>query len=415
MSAATARGDDARGVQRADSIPIGRRLIAYAVVLIGYLFYCYNFNVLDYARPYLIHDLRFSVRDTALISSAGNIGITVGALLWAGFVARAGRRRAAVAIAAAIGITAAIQAGSGVLAAWIGGRALLAAALGGYYVVATSLVVALFPPAARGKMIALNSAMYPLSNILIGVVGGALGDAHWHWLLWIGALPLPLSLILFAAVPDDRRYRAFDDGDEAAGPPGDWREMLSARWRWLTLGCVLLSGIDFNAYQLFFSFATLYLREARGASAGQMGEIVAIISTGSLVGSFAWAIVADRFGRRIPAIGYVISAAAILVFLHGGLPLGALPVPGFVFGFGLSCTTAWGAWFAEMFPPRLRPHGAALFHAGHVLALGSPLFAAWASTRLGLVSAMSIAPAVYVAGALLWFRLPETLRRVTAA
>jgi len=399
----------------ARDLPLARRLTAYAVVLVGYMLYCYNFVVVDYVRPYLVGELKFTVEETALISSAQNIGITIGALLWAGFVARAGRRRAAAAIAAAIGVMAALQASSGSIATWIGARGLLAAALGGYYVVATGLVVALFPAAARGKLIALNSAMYPTSNILVGVLGGALGDANWHWLLWIGALPLPLSLLLYAVVPADRRYRAFDDVDSAPGATaGSWREMLAARWRWLTLGCVLLSGLDFNAYQLFFSFATLYLRDNRGASAAAMGGIVAVISTGSLVGSFVWAVVSDRWGRRAPLVGYLLSAAAILVFLHAGLGVAQLGIPGFVFGFGLACTTAWGAWFAEMFPPRLRPHGAALFHAGHVLALGAPLFAAWASTALGLVAAMSLAPIVYVAGALLWWRLPETLGRETA-
>ncbi|MBA3810492.1 MAG: MFS transporter [Caulobacteraceae bacterium] len=379
-------------------------------MLIGYIFYCYNFVVIDYVRPYLVSELHFSVSQTAIISSAGTVGITVGALCWAEIIARLGRRRAAGAIAAAIGATAAIQAASGVFVTWAGARMLLAAALGGYYVVATGLVVALFPAGARGKLIAVNSAMYPTSNILVAAVGAAVGDAHWHILLWLGALPLPLSLILLLAIPRDDRYRAFDD----TGPTqsaGSWREMLGPRWRWLTLGCVLLSGIDFNAYQLFFSFVTLYLKQVREASAGTMGLVIAVISAGSLIGTFAWAVIADRFGRRLPATGYLLSGAAILVFLYGGLGSQALVVPGFVFGFGLSCTTAWGVWFAEMFPLNLRPYGVALFQAGHILSIGAPLFAAFASERVGLIGAMSLAPLVYVAGAALWARLPETLGR----
>ena len=398
-------------MKHAREIPLPLRLLAYGVTLIGYLFYCYNFVIVDYVRPYLISQFGFSVGQTAVIFSAQNVGITIGAICWAGFVAKAGRRRAAGAIAAAIGITAAIQAGSHVFAAWVGARALLAAALGGYYVVATSLVVALFPIKMRGKLIAINSAMYPSSNILLGALGALFGDAHWHVLLWLGVIPLPLSLLLLAVIPDDRTYRAFDDDGDGPAEAGSWREMLSARWRWLTIGCVLLSGVDFNAYQLFFSFVTLYLHDARGMGATGMGAIVALISTGSLIGSFAWAIVSDRFGRRFPLTGYLLSAAAIVVFLRAGLSQSSLAAAGFVFGFGLSCTTAWGTWFAEIFPLRLRPHGAALFHAGHVLALGAPLFAAFASARLGLTVSMSLGAVVYVAGAVLWFMLPETLDR----
>ena len=120
-----------------------------------------------------------------------------------------------------------------------------------------------------------------------------------------------------------------------------------------------------------------------------------------MVGTFAWAAVADRFGRRAPLTGYLLSGAAILVFLYAGLSSRSGSwFPGFVFGFGLSCTTAWGVWFAEMFPQHLRPYGVALFQAGHILSIGAPLFAAFASDSIGLVGAMS--PAVYAGP--LWAR-----------
>lgn len=401
-------------MRHASEIPLGRRVAVYLVALVGYALYCYNFVVADYVRPYVVSELNFTVQQTAIVSSAGNIGITIGAIFWAGFVAWAGRRWSAFAIAAAIGLSAAILAGYSAFAVWVPARALLTAALGGYYVVATGLVVALFPAGVRGKLIALNSAMYPAASMFVGLLGGWLGDPNWHWLLWIGALPLPVAFILLAVIPRDRDYRAYDETEETESESaGSWREMLGGRWRWLTIGCIVLSGLDFNAYQLFQGFLTLYLRNEQGMAAQPMGNIVALISAGSLVGSFFWAWVSDRWGRRIPLVGYVVCALAILFFLHVDSGYMGLAVSGIVFGFGLTCTTAWGPWFAEMFPPRLRPHGAALFHAGHILALGSPLFAAWASDGLGLTTAMSIAALVYVAGAALWFFLPETLGQPT--
>ena len=196
--------------------------------------------------------------------------------------------------------------------------------------------------------------------ILNGTIAAALGLGL---RLWIAGLLLPLAVLIYFVIPPDASYHAFDDtGPEHAA--GSWSEMLERRWRWMTIGCVLLSGIDFNAYQLFFSFVTLYLKQVRLASAAEMGLVIAVISAGSLIGTFAWAAVADRFGRRAPLTGYLLCGAAILVFLYAGLSSSALVVPGFVFGFGLSCTTAWGVWFAEMFPQHLRPYGVALFQAG---------------------------------------------------
>ena len=411
MTDAAREGSRERRIVHAGDLPLAARLVAYVVTLVGYILYCYNFVVVDYVRPYLVSDLGFSIEQTAVIFSAQNLGISIGAICWAGIIARAGRRRAAAAIAATIGIAAALQAGSGAFATWVGARALLAATLGGYYVVATSLVVALFPVRARGKMIAINSAMYPSANILVGLLGAGLGDSHWHVLLWIGVLPLPLSLLLYAVIPDDRGYRAYDDEADVPAEKGSWREMLGPRWRWPTLGCVALSGIDFNAYALFFGFVTIYLKQSLHFSATAMGTIVATISTGSLLGNFVWAIVSDRFGRRVPLVGYLLSAASIAVFLRIGADPSMLAAVGFVYGVGLSCTAAWGVWFAEIFPVHLRPHGAALFHAGHVLAIGAPLFAAWAIATVGLSTAMGLASVVYMAGAVLWFALPETLMR----
>jgi MFS family permease len=400
-------------VRHASELPIGVRVAAYLGVLLGYIFYCYNFIVVDYVRPFLVGDLGFTVSGTALISIAGNIGVTVGAIVWAGFIARVGLRRAVAITAAGIGTMAVIQASTHIVGIWVGGRFFMAALLGGYYVVATSLVVALFPETSRAKLVALNSAMYPAANIAVGLLSSWLGETGWYALMWLAAAPLPIAILIWFVVPDDASYRPYGDGADAQTPKdkGSWREMLSPGLKWFTIGCILLSGLDFNAYQLFQGFVTLYIHNERGMSAAAMGAIVATISTGAFIGNFLWAAIADRWGRRPPLVGYLLAAVMVLLFLRPGLDQLQLSIIGFVFGLGMSCTAAWGAWFAELFPGHLRTHGAALFHAGHILALGSPLIAAYASQKLGMTTSMSLAAVVYVFGAVLWYLLPETLSR----
>ena len=318
-------------------------------------------------------------------------------------------------VAASIGTIAVLQAMSTSFPVWFGLRGFMAAALGGYYVVATGVVVALFPASVRGKLIALNSATYPLSNIMLGALGGSLGDANWHVLVWLGAVPLLVGPVAFVLLPSQRTLapveEATDDGLPRAPLIGGWRGMLSPRLRWITIGCVVLSGIDFNAYQLFASFVTLYMKQTLGYDAAQVGATVAMLGAGSLGGGFFWAWLSDRYGRRSAAVGYVITAATVLAFLFGGLSGTALNLVAFAFGIGLSCTSAWGVWFAELFPEHLRPYGASLFHAGHAIAMGAPLFFAFASPVLGLRLTMASAALIYLVGAALWLALPETLGR----
>ena len=140
--------------------------------------------------------------------------------------------------------------------------------------------------------------------------------------------------------------------------------------------------------------------------------MVSLLSAGSLVGTFAWAWVSDRFGRRIAAVGYVMAAAALLLLLFSSASAALLIA---AFGFGLSCNASWGAWFAELFPDHLRPYGAALFHGGHIVAMLGPLFVNLFTPRYGLVPTMIVAAPVYLTGALVWLLLPETLRREGSA
>ena len=78
----------------------------------------------------------------------------------------------------------------------------------------------------------------------------------------------------------------------------------------------LLCGLNFFAFQAFNGWITTYLRELHGYSADTIGRLLTALHVGSMIGAIAWGLVADRFGRRANAWGFVLSAMAIVVYLQ---------------------------------------------------------------------------------------------------
>ncbi len=396
-------------VRRARDLSLRWRVAVYVVMLVGYLFYCYNFILVDYVRPYMLSTYGFTLKQTAGLSVASNIFVTIGSLTAAPVLARIGRRNMLAGVSFAIGLLAAFTALAHTLNQWLGARAAISLFLGAYYVVAINLTVALFPPQHRAKLAAVNSSMFSLSEILLGGLGAAFGDAHWILIVWLGAVPLALAPIMLLITPRDSGFIPYGTVSAAPVRSGGWAEMLSPRWVRFTLSCTLMAGLNYTGYQLFSSFVTVYLKQVRHFAASEMGAIVIFIGAGSLIGGFFWAFMADRFGRKRNALGFVGVALFIGLFLISPKNTAILQGLGFCYGFCLACTYPWGVWFTEIFPVRLRPYGAALIHGGHVISLVAPFFTAWVAARYGLTVAMTFAPAAFIAGALVWLTLPETL------
>ena len=114
-------------------------------------------------------------------------------------------------------------------------------------------------------------------------------------------------------------------------------------------------------------------------------------------------------GRRFNAIGFVLTAIFIGLYLLAPSSVVLLGVLGFAYGAALACTYSWVVYFSEIFPVHLRPMGAALFHGGRIISFFAPALVALIAESYGLTAGMALAPVAFIVGAVLWYRLPETL------
>ena len=400
--------------RRADELTRAEQWFIYALLLLSSLAYNYQFLLIDYVRPFFVAHLHWTLRDTALLYAFQGAGVIIGSVLSAWLVARSSSRTVLLGSALAMTAFSCIGLWTADSQIWRGLRFLVGIAMAASYVSSTTMLANFFPPRIRGRLLSANAAMFAVALVVIGALGATLGDDGWRGLIWIGAAA-PLVVFACAALflPDDREFCVFADQEVASDPntrTGSWREMFGGRYLKITLACLLLAGLNFSGYQFYSGFITTYLQTVRHFDATLTGVFVTADGIGALIGSVLWGFAADRFGRRFNAVGFLL--AAIFIGLYLLAPAEKLLLYALELGYAISlaCTYCWGAYFAELFPVRLRPMGSSLFHGGHVLSLFAPLIVTTVAQGHSLVLGMALAPLTFLAAAILWWLLPETLR-----
>ncbi|ELF1354087.1 TPA: MFS transporter [Vibrio cholerae] len=407
-------------------VPMIQRVAAYLAILVGYFFYCYNFVIIDYVRPYIVEAYDgISLSDTAQFYTWQSVGALIGALSCAWFAGRFGKKYTLITITALNGGATIVNMMFTDYATWAAMRFIIGLSLGGYFTVAVSLMIGLFTPTVRGKLTAFASSMFSVALMVMGAYAAFISsiDAPWESLMWVGGIPpLAAAFAMVFVLPSDKNVIAYGEEDSSANTgqntlakKGSWGEMLSKPYRLLTITCLLLAGLNFYGFQFFSGFVTTYLKEVRQFDGATIGVIFSISAFGSLFGAWVWGAVADKFGRKVNAFGFILAGimASIFFIAPSDLMIGSLnmlAILGLIYNFGLSSSAVWGGYFSELFPAHLRSYGAALFHGGRIIGMWAPMVLIFIKERTDLQTAMWGSPIVWIVAGLLWLSLPETLK-----
>ncbi|MFM2257461.1 MAG: hypothetical protein RIQ28_1308, partial [Pseudomonadota bacterium] len=235
----------------------------------------------------------------------------------------------------------------------------------------------------------------------------------WKLLLWAGAVPMSIALFAFFVIPDDRRLIPMDglsEGQTTAKSALPIAELFKPGVAKQTVLLATMTGLNFFAYQAFTGWASTYLKEDRMIPDTVVGDVLGWQFIGAAVGGLVWGYVSDRLGRRAAAWGFVAAAALIPVYLFVEMPIGLLELTGFLYGVMLSCSAIWGPWLSELYPPHLRSTAASIFNWGRVISMMAPLITAPLAEGFGRAPVMSMASIAFLAAAIIWMRLPETVK-----
>lgn len=405
---------------------ISKKILAFFAIAVIYFFYNYNFMVGTFIKPTMIADLAsggfgFTLKESEEIFAVMSFGTIPGTFLFGMISTRLGKKRTLIALAFLIAITTFLPLLSPTnLLLWKAARLSTGIVLGGVFGCAMPLVADMFPSKYRGKLAATLTSLYSLAMMFGGQVYAFLGDANWKTLMMTAIIPPAVGGILaIFFVPDDSKYtKEMYEKGKASGEKINYLSMYKGKYLWIGLGTILLSGANFTAYSAFCNNSTTYLVTNLGITSALAGTFYSIQGLGQLIGYYAWGTVADKLGRKVPLIG--MAASAVFVFFY--TKLGGESITGFylisvLIGIAVGYSGAWGAYYSELFPSKYRNLSAGMsFNGGRIIStFAVPAIAGAASGSMGMMIIFYIAMAVFVAGAVVWFFLPETLQKNKAS
>ena len=401
---------------RAQDFTQGRRFAALAFLLVAYFFYAWSWNTVDILRPYIKESLGLTDLQAGSSYSLQSIGAILGAVVMGQVADKIGRRNALVIsmFGYGTGLLSALLVSS--YTGLIFQRIALGFFMGSMFPIAVGIYSGLFARDVRGVIAGFVLGTYNVAVAALGFLSAAAFRAGYDWtvLLWAGVVPVALALFAFLVIPDDRHFIPMDgrtDDEATAKAALPIAELFKPGVAKQTILLATMTGLNFFAYQAFTGWATTYLKEDRAIPDTVVGDVLGWQFIGAAIGGLVWGWISDRFGRRVAAWGFVVAAAIIPVYLFVPLPIGLLELTGFTYGLMLSCSAIWGPWLSELYPPHLRSTAASIFNWGRVISMTAPLITAPLAQSFGRAPIMSLASVSFLAAALIWFRMPETVIR----
>lgn len=318
----------------------GKQKIALALCALAIILDGFDNQILGLAIPGMIKDWGVEKADFAHVLALGFLGMTIGTPIGGILGDRIGRKLTLVFSVMLFGATTlAIAFANGLVDLTIY-RALGGIGMGGAIPAATTLIAEMTPARRRSLAVSLGLICIPIGGLLGGMIAKELLPIYgWRSLFLVGGgLPLLVSFILLAVLPESPQFLARKTGNSAEVtrrlrelgcevPDGCTFAGAAADKKRSSLGALFEGGMPRNTLALwgafFFCLLPVYviyawtptLLTTSGIEIATASSAIAVFNLGGVLGSLITAYLIGQVGSRTALLSMLTGAVAASVLL----------------------------------------------------------------------------------------------------
>jgi MFS family permease len=296
-------------------------------------------------------------------------------------------------------------------------RIFLGLGMGGEWASGAALVSETWKPEHRGKALGFMQSSWAIGYALAAIVNWIVQDIaglDWRAVFFVGVLPAVYAFWVRRSVEEPAVWV-----EERAKPSriSAW-DAMGGRMLRITVAVTLMNACTMFAWWGLNSWIPSYLRASPdtggvGLSNASMNWFIIVMQVGMWFGYVTFGYIADAVGRRRAYVGYLVSAAVlVLAYAYTPTPWILLALGPVVAFFGTGYFSGFGAVTAELYPTAVRATAQGItYNVGRVASASAPWLVGDLVQSSGYPSALSITAVAYLVAAVFWIAIPETRSR----